>query len=127
MSLRISSALVLLPLLLAACGPEAAMPSGDLIDCAIGGEPQLSQVCTLERVSGERLAGKEVTGGEELILHHPGGGFRRVVFDPAAGTIAVSDGVDEAVFDDAGADGALVFAIAADRYVIPAGLLTGRQ
>lgn len=127
MSLRISNTLVLLPLLLAGCGPEAAMPSGDLIACAIGGEPQLSKVCTLERVSAERLAGEEVAGGEELILHHPGGGFRRVVFDPAAGTIAVSDGVDEAVLDNPGADGALGFAIGADHYVIPAGLLTGRE
>jgi hypothetical protein len=111
MSLRISSALGLLGLL-AACGSESPPPPGDEIDCAIGTGADFSAVCTLE----------QVTGTQDIVLHHPDGGFRRLTRDPATGTLAPLDGAEPMV-SETGSDSALQFAIGADRYRIPLALL----
>jgi hypothetical protein len=110
MCLRISSPLAALALL-AGCGqPESPPPPGDEVECAIGTGAELSPVCTLERV------------GDEVILHHPDGGFRRLVRDPATGTLAPRDGA-EVLVPEQGGDSAEAFAIGADRYRIPRKLL----
>ena len=110
MSLRISSPLAALALL-AGCGQaESPPPPGEEVECAIGAGAALSPVCTLERV------------GDEVILHHPDGGFRRLIRDPATGVLSLRDGA-EALVSEQGGDSAVAFAIGADRYRIPGALL----
>jgi hypothetical protein len=111
MCLRISSALGLLALL-AACGGESPPPPGDEVDCAIGAGAAFSPVCTLEKVAG----------GDELVLHHPDGGFRRLMRDPATGSLVPVDGAEPLV-SEASVDGGVQFAIGSDRYRIPEALL----
>jgi len=109
--LRTSSALAALAVL-AGCGSASPPPPGEAIDCAIGAGAALSPVCTLEQVAG--------TG--EVILHHPDGGFRRLIRDPASGALTPRDGAEPLVPAPAAA-GALEFAVGADRYRIPQALL----
>jgi hypothetical protein len=121
MSLRISSALGLL-VALAACGAESSPPPpgtpdsadqpGSAVDCAIGGVADLSPVCTLELIAGT----------QEIVIHHPDGGFRRFTRDPATGDLAPFDGAEPLV-PQAGEGGATRFAVGPDRYSIPAELL----
>lgn len=111
MSLRISSALVLLPLL-AGCAEESPPPPGDVVECAIGAGAELSPVCTLEQVAGSA----------ELVLHHPDGGFRRLTRDPATGMLAPLDGADPLV-PEPGDSEVEQFAVGADRYRIARNLL----
>ena len=111
MCLRISSALAL-PLLLAACGSESPPPPGDEVDCAIGAGADFSPVCTLETVAG----------GEQIILHHPDGGFRRLTRDPATAALAPLDGAEPLVAEPSG-EGVMQFAVGEDRYRIPLAML----
>jgi hypothetical protein len=106
MCLRISSALGVAALL-AGCGAESPPPAGEAIECAIGAGAGFAAGCTLERVAG----------GRTIILHHPDGGFRRVTFDPATGTLAPLDGAEPVVREEG--QGVLQFRIGADRYRIP--------
>ena len=104
MSLRISSALVGFALL-AGCGsPESPPSPGDDIECAIGEGAEFASVCKLERVAGTN----------EIILHHPDGGFRRITFDPATDTLAPLDGADPLVLEKG--EGVIQFSIGSDRY-----------
>lgn len=107
MCLRTSSALLALGLL-AGCGGTGASPEppGDEIECAIGAGAEFARVCTIERVAGT----------QEIILHHPDGGFRRMTFDPANGALAPVDGADPVVLEPA--QGVLQFAVGPDRYRI---------
>jgi len=110
MSLRISSALGLL-IAVAACGGDVSPPPpGDTVDCAIGAGADLSPVCTLEQVAG---AG-------EIVIHHPDGGFRRLMRDAETGALAVLDGAEPLVMEQGKA---LQFSVGADRYSIPSALL----
>lgn len=114
MCLRISSALAGLAAL-AGCGAaESVPPPGDEVACAIGAGAALSPVCTLERV------------GNDVILHHPGGGFRRLTRDPATRALTPRDGAEVLVPEQGGA-GVEAFAIGADRYLIPRTLLDPPQ
>ncbi len=112
MSLRISSPLAALVLCAACSGSESPLPPGDEIDCAIGAGAAFLPVCTLERVAGT----------QDIVVHHPDGGFRRLTRDPATGVLAPLDGAEPLVStaDDAQA---LQFAIGQDRYRIPRALL----
>lgn len=111
MSLRIFSPLPLV--LLAACGgAESPPPVGETVDCAIGAASDLGSDCTLERVAGT----------QEIVIHHPDGGFRRFVTDAATGGLAPMDGADSLV-PQTGEGGAVQFAVGEDRYSIPADLL----
>jgi hypothetical protein len=105
MSLRISSAGLAL-LVLGACGSETPPPPGDDIACAIGPGAEFAEVCTLERVAGT----------QEVVIHHPDGGFRRLAFDPAAGTLVPLDGAEPLVLEEG--QGVIQFAIGGDRYRI---------
>ena len=123
MFLRISSALGLL-VAVAACGaestpaallpgePSSAEDAGSTIDCAIGAVVDLSPVCTLELVAGT----------DEIIIHHPDGGFRRLRRDPATGALTPLDGADPLVPQASGSV-AVQFAVGPDRYSIPDELL----
>lgn len=106
MSSRIYSGLVALAAL-AACGAESAAPEGETIACAIGTGTDFAEACTLERRAGSA----------EIVIHHPDGGFRRLNYDPATGTIAPLDGAEQLVLEQG--EGVLQFAIGADRYRIP--------
>ncbi|WP_143704515.1 hypothetical protein [Porphyrobacter sp. TH134] len=114
MSLRISSLSALA--LLAGCsgagdsGDIPPPPPGREVDCAIGAGAALSPVCSLEQA------------GNDVIIHHPDGGFRRLARDPATGTLTPRDGADPLV-SEGGGEGAVAFAIGADRYSIPLRLL----
>lgn len=113
MFLRISSALVLPALALAACDGEVSPPpSGEMVECAIGAGVAMAAVCTLERAGD----------GAEIVIHHPDGGFRRFTRDQASGALAPIDGAEPLTKTD-GAGGALAFAVGEDRYLIPAELL----
>jgi hypothetical protein len=112
MSLRISSALGLFVLLAACGGAESPPPPGDAVDCAIGAGAEFSPVCTLERVAGT----------QEVVLHHPDGGFRRLIRDPETGALAPLDGA-EPLASTADDTQALQFAIGQDRYHIRRTLL----
>ncbi len=108
MFLRTSSAVAALALL-AACGDVSPAPSGETIECAIGAGTDFASVCTLERVAGK----------QEIILHHPDGGFRRMTYVPATGTLAPLDGADPLVLEEG--EGVVQFALGANRYRIPRG------
>ncbi len=106
MSLRISSALAALALV-AACGEASPPPPGDAIACAIGEGADFASVCTLQRIEGT----------QQIVIHHPDGGFRRLTYDPASGSVAPLDGAEPLVLEEG--QGAVQFAIGADRYRIP--------
>lgn len=112
MSLRTFSALAAFAVL-AACGaPESPPPPGDDIECAIGTGAAFASVCKMERVAGT----------QQIIIHHPDGGFRRVTFDPATGALAPLDGADPLMLEQG--EGVIQFALGTDRYRIPRGAQT---
>ena len=115
MYLRIFS-IVVATGLLAACGSETPEPEGPSVSCAIGPGTELSDVCTLERVSDT-----------QFLIHHPDGGFRRFAFDETGGdaAITVADGAEQLVYqrvDDQG--GGVEFGLQTDRYRVDSSLLT---
>lgn len=107
MSLRTSSAALALAALAGCGGAQSPEPAGETIACAIGKGADFAEVCTMERVAGSA----------QIIVHHPDGGFRRLTFDPATGTLAPLDGADPLVIEEG--RGVLQFALGADRYRIP--------
>lgn len=101
-------------LALAAC---ARAPAGDpeppmvTIDCATGGATTFTRDCRVEpaREGAQHL----------LVVHHPGGGFRRLLkVDDGRGVVA-ADGVEEARVQWL-ADGRLEVSLGGDRYRFPA-------
>ncbi len=79
----------LIPLLLvAACsdpgesGEPAPTPTGETIACAIGDPPAFDEECVVERV------------GEDIVVHHPDGGFRRLKLDPDGAGLIAADGAE---------------------------------
>ena len=107
--MRISSA-ALLALGLAACGPQAGAPEGETIACAIGPGAEFADECVLEKLAMEE-------GREMLVIHHPGGGFRRFVMEKS--TLLPLDGAEPLVVNADHSQGALEFSVAGDRYRLP--------
>lgn len=103
---RTSSALAGLGLL-AACSGESPAPPGEKVECAIGKGAGFAADCTLERLAA----------AQAIVIHHPDGGFRRLRFDAATGTLAPLDGDEPLVLEEG--QGVLQFAIGPDRYRIP--------
>ncbi|WP_285709624.1 hypothetical protein [Erythrobacter oryzae] len=106
MSSRTSSAALAFAML-AGCGAQSPGPQGQTIACAIGKGADFADVCTLERVAGS----------PQIILHHPDGGFRRLMIDPANGAPDALDGADPVVLEQG--SGVWQFAIGSDRYRLP--------
>jgi hypothetical protein len=77
------------------------------VECAIGEGAAFAEDCTLERVAG----------GQQIVIHHPDGGFRRLRLDAATGTLATFDGAEPLVLEEG--QGIRQFAIGPDRYRIP--------
>lgn len=105
MSLRISSATLLLLLLSAACGdgPATAVAQGDPaahVACAHGAAPETT--CRLEH------------DGEILVIRRPDGGFRRFEIG-GDGLPHTADGADDAAVGRQ-ANGSLTVRIGDDRY-----------
>jgi hypothetical protein len=110
MFLRTSSALALLAAL-AACGEVSPPPEGEAVECAMGEGAAFATDCTLEQAAGG-----------ELVLHHPDGGFRRLLRDPVTGALVPRDGAELLVPEASDGD-AVAFAVGPDRYRIPLSLL----
>jgi hypothetical protein len=116
--MRISSAAPSL-LLLASCtaGANTAAQDGNLIDCAVGGAGVFAHDCSVER--------RIESGVLQLVIRHPGGGFRR--FDVLEGgrRLEAADGAQRAA--SAAFEGGVEVAVGADRYRIPARLIDARR
>lgn len=101
--------LLLAPFLVAGCGRPAGDPEPDMraIDCALNGAIAFAPLCQVEQA------------GEMLVIHEPGGAFRRLrKVDDGRGVVS-ADGVEEAHVAWI-ADGRLEVAIGPDRYRFPA-------
>ena len=112
MSLRISSAIAALAIL-GGCGAESLEPGGISMDCAIGRDAPLAQVCTVYEV-------KAVDEVAFLVMWHPDGGFRRVRYRSADSSVEVLDGAERATDVTRRDDGSVEFVIDTDRYRLPA-------
>ncbi len=104
--------LFLVPLLfLAACselgesGDPAPRPSGETIACAIGEAPAFDEECIVERI------------GEDIVVHHPDGSFRRLTLDPEGAGLIAADGAEPSSQRIEGSW--LVLQIGPDRYRFP--------
>ena len=118
---RISLAAPLL--LLASCGDpdaatERALARGEekaaeagLVDCAVEGAAGFERACTIERLSGPE--------GTSLVLHHPSGGFRRLLVAKDGRGVVAADGADPALVSILSGD-RIEVAVAGDRYRLPA-------
>ena len=92
-------------LALAACSaPDAELPPGETIPCALDGATDFAPVCGVER--------EIVPGGTILVIRHPDGGFRR--FEIEGDLVRTADGA-ETVTVISGADATEV-AVGNDRY-----------
>lgn len=112
MSLRTSSLLAAGAVLLAACGPASETLPGKKVECALGPGAELSPACTLEREEAEG----------RIVLHHPGGGFRRIRLDPETLGVTPADGAERVSIETVDEE-MLAFTIGEDAYRIPLGLL----
>ena len=111
MYLRISSA-SLAALSLAACSvAETPEPEGETIACAIGEGAEFANVCTLEWI-GE-------VGGQEFLIHHPEGGFRRFAPNEDASGVTAVDGAEETIMMEETPDGQWQFSVSGDQYRMP--------
>jgi len=100
-------------LLLAACSVRdedaAPEPAGEQIACATGGATALDQQCLVER--------ERVEGTITLVIHHPDGGFRRLLVPQDGSPLVAADGADGAVIVPQG--DALAVTLGSDRYLLP--------
>ncbi len=125
MSTRISS-VILLPLLLAACGERTtdrnvlaqvetrqrndAENDGRIV-CAQHGSADYARVCTVDRVNG--------ADGLVLTVSHPDGSFHRLLVTKDGRGVVAADGAETAVVTVLG-PGSIEVALGGDRYRLPA-------
>ncbi|WBO21472.1 hypothetical protein [Sphingomonas abietis] len=113
---------ILLTLALAGCNPSSSSSSDDgaiadaaakaaSVPCALAGAQSFTAHCTIERmVSGDGLV---------LVVHHPDGGFRRLLVATDGRGVMTADGSDQAsvtVVDP----GTIEVGVGGDRYRLPA-------
>jgi hypothetical protein len=108
-----------LPLALLACqkqddGSSAtadAAARAAAVPCALAGSSSFQGICTVERtVSGDGLV---------LVMHHPDGGFRRLLVTTDGRGVVTADGAEQAsvtVVDPA----TIEVSVSGDRYRLPA-------
>ena len=111
MCLRISSCVLALGILTACEATKTPEPEGETIDCAIGVGAEFSSDCTLEFI-GE-------AGGQEFLIHHPNGGFRRFTLTADASSVAPKDGAEELEMVEPAPQGFWQFSVSGDRYLVP--------
>ncbi len=116
---------ILLPtalLLLASCGdPNEATrealaaaeekAADDRIECAPAGAEIFTHACKVERVAG--------SDGTTLTVHHPDGGFRRLLVTNDGRGVIAADGAEPALVTVI-ADNRIEVALAGNRYRLPA-------
>lgn len=111
---------MLIPLVLAACDKPSQDDGGTVADaaakaasvpCALGGAKGFDANCTVERtVSGDGLL---------LVMHHPDGGFRRLLVATDGRGVTTADGSDQATIKLVG-PGLIEVDVGEDRYRLPA-------
>lgn len=113
----LSLSLILAPLMLAACrqapSGHAGQPQGGGtgVPCALHGAHGLDNSCTVERsMTGDGLV---------LVLHHPDGGFRRLLVTTDGRGVVAADGSEQASVSVVG-PGSIDVTIGEDRYRLPA-------
>jgi hypothetical protein len=111
MYLRIYSCVLAFGVLTACEATQTPEPEGDAIDCAIGAGAEFSKHCTLEWIGDAQ--------GQEFLIHHPDGGFRRFTLSQDAGSIALKDGAEELEIVEPSPQGFWQFSVAGDRYLVP--------
>lgn len=89
---------------------EMAEPTGEMIECAIGGRVSFLRQCEVEQASFE--------GEKVLTVRHPDGGFRRFEVLTDGRGLATYDGFEQAVTDVV--SGRLDVSVGQDRYRFPA-------
>lgn len=105
---------VLLAGLATACsgaGGEPA-PEGDTVACAVAGAADFAEDCVVERV--------HEAGSDILVLHHPDGGFRRLIVLPSGGLIAADGAATAEVIEQ---QGMFEVTLEQDRYRLPQALV----
>ncbi len=115
---RFTLSLILLPLVLAACHRQedgkksaASAEAAARVPCALGGTAAFDGGCTVERtVSGDGLM---------LVIHHPDGGFRRLLVTTDGRGVATADGSEAAVVSVID-PGTIEVVVGDDRYRLPA-------
>jgi len=109
---------LLVPLALAACHKRpgdviaTAAERGAVVPCALGGAKAFKPDCAVERT----VAGND---GLMLVMHHPDGGFRRLLVTTDGRGVVTADGSEEAhvaVIDP----GTIEVTVGDDRYHLPA-------
>lgn len=81
------------------------------VECATEGAPAFERVCTVDRVQGPE--------GTTLTIHHPDGGFRRLLVTNDGRGVVAADGADEAIVSIV-ADHRIEVTLGGDRYRLPA-------
>ena len=102
--------------LLAACNssnevPETTADTDGKLFCAVGGTPEMTQSCLLERVDSPE--------GQVLVVHHPDGGFRRFRIVRDGRGVVPADGAEPSKLYIV-ADNMIDVAVGGDRYRFPA-------
>ena len=112
-------------LLLTACGDSGrdnrealAADPANRIACAVEGATTFSSSCIVERAAGE--------DGPILTLHHPSGGFRRLLVTGDGRGVVAADGAEPARVSVI-ADDRIEVSIAGDSYRLPATIKALRQ
>lgn len=111
---------MLLTLALAGCNQSSAPDDGAIADaaakaasvpCALAGSASFNARCTIERmVSGDGLV---------LVVHHPDGGFRRLLVATDGRGVMTADGSDPATVSVVD-PGTIEVGVGGDRYRLPA-------
>ena len=90
--------------------PADKAPGAD-VPCALAGARDFSPACTVERTAGAE--------GTILTLHHPDGGFRRLLVMKDGQGVTAADGAEPAEVRMNGA-GEIEVSLDGDRYRLPA-------
>lgn len=123
MNRRLLAAALLAPSLLLGCDQTRPQQGDDgkavadaaaraaSVPCALAGKAVFTQNCTVERtVSGDGLA---------LVIHHPDGGFRRLLVTTDGRGVVTADGADQAAVSIVDPS-TIEVSIGEDRYRLPA-------
>jgi hypothetical protein len=99
-------------MLLTGCGrkPADKAPGAEVL-CALAGAKDFSPECTVERTAG--------ADGTILTVHHPDGGFRRLLVMKDGQGVAAADGAEPAEVWMNGT-GEIEVSLGVDRYRLPA-------
>ncbi len=115
MFMRISS--LALVACLTGCGGSGGVPDKAEVDgaeeiaCALAGTPDVKPACAVERSSG--------ADGLVLTIHHPDGGFRRLLVTADGRGVVAADGAESAVVKPLD-KGLIEVTVGGDRYQLPA-------